>query len=395
MSNVEHLSIYVHIPFCRTRCFYCDFNTYAGQEKWVGPYVESLIHEMEMVARRVDGTPVVHSIYFGGGTPSMLPAEMVAKINWQIRCSFNVMEQAEISMEMNPVRLTEQYLEVIQQSGVNRISLGMQSASLEELRLLGRRHRFEDVQLSVERARRAGIENINLDIIFGLPAQTCASFEGSLEAAVDLHPPHLSLYALTVENGTRLAEMIRRCELPAPDEDLAADMYVRAVERLPEAGYKQYEISNWALTAAHECLHNLQYWHNAEYLGFGAGAHSHYGQWRWENVKGIQEYIEKVNAFENTGIWPPAVLSATELRFDDDVGEMMMMGLRLTEEGINEDNFSKRFGVGLTELYEEEINLLMGQGLLEWVNISDGRHLRLTPRGRMLGNQVFMQFLKD
>jgi oxygen-independent coproporphyrinogen-3 oxidase len=272
----------------------------------------------------------------------------------------------------------------------------MQSASIEELRLLGRKHDFEDVIKSVTITREAGIDNINLDIIFGLPGQTLKSFERTLDAAVQMQTAHLSLYALTVEEGTPIAGMIDNGELPAPDTDTAAEMYETAMKKLEESGFQQYEISNWAKDHDHQCKHNLQYWKNGDYLGFGAGAHSHYGQWRWQTTEPLLDYIQKVNQpLSESIIFSPAATQQTELSFNDDLGETMMMGLRLTEEGISEQGFSQRFGVSLEEIYPNEIEKSIRQNLLEWVKKKDGRHLRLTQRGRMLGNQVFMRFLRD
>jgi oxygen-independent coproporphyrinogen-3 oxidase len=229
-----------------------------------------------------------------------------------------------------------------------------------------------------------------------LPGQSISSFSRTLEAAVQIHPPHLSLYALTVEDDTPLAVMIDRGEMPAPDPDTAGEMYETAMERLTDAGYQQYEISNWAVDEAHQCRHNLQYWKNGLYLGFGAGAHSHFGQWRWENAEPLLDYIHRVlNPNGEMKTLSPAALKQTELSLNDDLGETMMMGLRLTEDGISEKEFFQRFGMSLEETYPKEIDTSIHQQLLEWAERDDSRHLRLTHRGRMLGNQVFMRFLKD
>lgn len=351
---------------------------------------------MEIVTGRLAKKTIVHTIFFGGGTPSIIPADKIVKVIEQVRQCFQVVEDPEISMEMNPVHLTENYLQEVKEGGVNRISFGMQSASLKELRMLGRKHNFENVISSIALAREANIDNLNLDNIFGLPGQTIDTFKRTLEAAVQIRPPHLSLYALTVEDGTPLATMINRRELSAPDPDKAGEMYETAMERLAEAGYQQYEISNWAVNEAHQCKHNLQYWKNREYLGFGAGAHSHLEQWRWENLESLPDYIYRVtNPNGDMKSLSPAALQQTELSLKDDLGETMMMGLRLTEEGISEKEFSRRFGLSLEETYPNEIKTSIHQELLEWIDGFDGRHLRLTLRGRMLGNQVFMRFIKD
>jgi oxygen-independent coproporphyrinogen-3 oxidase len=396
VSNNEQISIYIHIPFCRTRCFYCDFNTTTGTSHLIDPYFEAVKTEMEIVSGRLANKSIVHTIFFGGGTPSVVPAEKIVTVIDQMRNCFQVVEDPEISMEMNPVYLTESYLQEIKEGGVNRISYGMQSASIEELRMLGRKHNFEDVIDSTALALQAGIYNLNLDIIFGLPGQTIDSFKCTLKAAVQIHPPHLSLYALTVEKGTPLADMIEHGELPNPDTDTAGEMYEIAMEQLAKDGYRQYEISNWAVDTAHQCKHNLQYWKNGDYLGFGAGAHSHYDQLRWENTELLSGYVHKVmEPHDELKSLSPAASQQTELTLNDNLGETMMMGLRLTEEGISEKEFTQRFGVSLEETYPNEIETSIRQQLLEWSEKNDGRHLRLTHRGRMLGNQVFMRFLKD
>lgn len=396
MLPIEYLSIYVHIPFCRTRCYYCDFNTYAGLSHLIKPYIQSLNYEIENISQRINTEQNVHTIFFGGGTPSILPIEKISAVIQQVTDTFKITGDAEISMEVNPVALTAGYLEKMRSAGVNRISLGMQSASLEELLMLGRKHTFEDVEKSIDLARQADFENINLDVIFGLPGQDLETFEMTLDAAIKIKPPHLSLYSLTIEHGTHLAAMIAEGRLPEPDSDTAADMYTLAMERLEQEKYLQYEISNWAIDTTYECKHNLQYWRNQEYLGFGAGAHSHYRKWRWENAENIGSYIQKIeNRVQERNWISPAAVVQTELNLNDNVGETMMMGLRLTDEGVSENRLHEQFGIDLKEFYRKEIVDLLKQNLVEWVAKIDGPHLRLTRRGRMLGNQVFMQFLKD
>ena len=292
MSNL--LSIYIHLPFCRTRCGYCDFNTYAGYDHLKDAYVNAVVKEISLVSKEIGDNEFVHTIYFGGGTPNLFHPRELEKIITGIKDNFHCTSEIEISTEANPTCLTGEYLESVQDLGINRLSLGMQSASENDLRILGRKHTFLDVCKSVENAKKAGFSNINLDLIFGIPQQTLRSFEDSLNAAMGLFPDHLSLYALSVEDSTPLAIQIANGELPEPDDDLAADMYILAMELLDSRGFSQYEISNWARAEEAQCLHNLQYWRNLDYLGFGAGAHSHYKQSRWENIKAITDYIDSV-----------------------------------------------------------------------------------------------------
>ena len=395
MQLPDSLSLYIHIPFCRSRCGYCDFNTYAGLENLIDEYVEALVKEIVRTSVNIPQTCFIHTIFFGGGTPSLLSSHQFEKIINSI-CGNYAVSLNEISTEANPTCLSLPYLKGLKKAGINRLSLGVQSASQSDLTILGRRHSFEDVRESVADARKAGFENINLDLIFGIPEQSMASFKETLENAIQLSPEHLSLYALTIEAGTPLAMQIDRELIPRPDEDLAADMYLYAMDRLEEAGFDQYEISNWSCGENKRCLHNLQYWHNFNYLGFGAGAHSHYGNVRWENEKTIPEYINSVEKIlANNGILSPAGIFPNYLETKDEISETMMVGLRLTNEGICEDNFKKQFGLSLTEVYPNEIMELINQKVLEWVLIDNRMHLRLTKEGRLLGNQVFLQFILD
>ena len=287
----------------------------------------------------------------------------------------------------------------MKETGLNRISLGMQSAHPDDLRLLEREHSYQEVIQSVKWARQAGFDNLNLDLMFGLPHQTLARWQASLELAVDLHPEHLSLYALTLEHGTPFQRWTERGLIPTADDDLAADMYEWAEERLEQAGYRHYEISNWALSdpvrGDRACRHNLQYWRNQPYLGLGAGAHGYAGGYRTANVLGILPYIERCRAGQ-AGNFPctPATISATEIDRKTGMQETMMVGLRLLEEGVASVEFEERFHERLDTVFGPEITGLMKSGLLEWAGV-EGDHLRLTRRGHLLGNQVFMQFVGE
>jgi len=394
MRDSDSISIYLHIPFCRSRCAYCDFNTYAGFEKLLPAYVNSLKKEIQLTGRFVQGNEEIKSVYFGGGTPTLMSAQYFTELINLICDAYTVKPQAEISTEANPCELTMDYLALIAAAGVNRLSIGMQSAVSRELKLLGRRHNKEDVAAAVTSARQAGFENINLDLIFGIPGQTLDSFRESLNFAAQLESQHLSLYALTLEEATPLAEAVRKGEIPAPDEDLAADMYAMAMEMLEELDYCQYEISNWSRSGLYECRHNLQYWRNQAYLGFGAGAHSHYYESRWENHASIEKYISSIDS-ARPGRLSPAAVEIERLDTQTMIQETIMMSLRLTREGLNDRHFKLRFGITIEELFGDEISLLIDQGLLEWAYPEKVRRLRLTHRGRMLGNQVFMRFMGD
>ena len=390
-------SLYLHIPFCRHRCGYCDFNTYAGQDDLIPAYVQALCREIELLSASVGETLPVHTIFFGGGTPSLLPASGMEKILGTLADYFKLLPEAEISLEANPGTLTAGYLRDLAGLGFNRLSLGMQSARPEELVLLERQHSYSDVIQAVTWARQIGLDNFNLDLIFGLPEQTLTSWQHSLDLALDLHPAHFSLYALTLEHGTPLFHWAERGLLPEPDPDLAADMYEWASERLEASGYQQYEISNWAAVSPSgellACRHNLQYWRSLPYLGLGAGAHGFSGQVRTVNVLSPAAYIQRCLAgvaqpYPRT----PATVSVQEVDHLAEVAETMMMGLRLTSEGVSRSAYEARFGEKLDVRFQKEIVALKQKGLLEWSG-GENPSLRLTKSGRLLGNQVFVQFI--
>lgn len=390
-------SLYLHIPFCRHRCCYCDFNTYAGQEDLIPAYVSALCREIELLAAAADQPPQVGTVFFGGGTPSLLPAAHLQCILGSLDDHFELQSKAEITLEANPGTLSPGYLRELHSSGITRLSLGMQSANPDELALLERGHDYGDVANAVAWSRQAGFENLSLDLIFGLPYQTLYSWQQNLRLAVSLQPEHLSLYALTLEHGTPMQSWVAKGLLSEPDGDLAAEMYEWADEYLAEGGYPQYEISNWAGSrragADLRCRHNLQYWRNLPYLGLGAGAHGYAGGARTANVLSPAAYIQRL---QNGGArqFPrtPATANFQLIDKQTEMGETLMMGLRLTQEGVSKAAFKDRFGINLEEKYGREIRELQSIALLEWAGNDDDR-LRLTSGGRLLGNQVFMRFI--
>lgn len=390
-------SLYLHIPFCTHRCGYCDFNTYAGLEALMPAYVDALIAETKQAGRSAGARLPVHTVFFGGGTPSLLPLGDVRRILDAIRDAYSLAEDAEITLEANPGTLSLEKLTGLRRAGINRLSFGVQSASPEELRLLERQHDFADVIRAVKWARQAGFDNLNLDWIYGLPGQTLESWQRNIELAVSLAPEHLSLYALSIEHGTPFKEMSTRGLLPVLDPDLAADMYEWAGDHLEAAGYRQYEISNWARLdgdgRALACKHNLQYWRTLPYIGLGAGAHGFAEGYRTANVLAPAAYIQRMKAggefrFPRT----PATVTFEKIDEKRAMGETMMMGLRLVEEGVTDGTFAQKFSRGLQEVYGPQIQQLQGIGLLETVGGTD-RAIRLTKRGRLLGNQVFIEFI--
>jgi len=394
MRKKEDLSLYIHIPFCRIRCGYCDFNTFAGRESIIPAYLEAMKKEIIHFARYLGEKYRLKTMYFGGGTPSLIPAKEIGFLIGIIKSVFEVDErEMEVSLEANPNGLTNEYLGKINDSGINRLSIGMQSAVSEELKVLDRCHTLDDVVLSVKFARESGLNNLNLDLMYAIPYQTLPSLMDSINKAIYLQPEHLSVYGLLLHSGTPLQSKIEKGLVDPVDEDLAGDMYAWLIEKLPQYGYGQYEISNWACGQNYYCQHNLAYWHNAPYLGIGAGAHSHIGDYRWNNMMDIQLYIDGVPQSQHDAYFLTANQNMIKLTKSDKIKETLMMGLRLTREGVSLEKFKARFDDDLMVLYRDEIIRLQDQDLVEIKVVEGETRIRLTKRGYMLGNQVFMAFL--
>jgi len=395
---LDSVSLYLHIPFCHVKCHYCDFTSYAGVLRLREPFVAALRDEITYggrQARRENGEKRrCRTIFFGGGTPSLLSAEQVALLLATAREAFDVDEDAEISLEANPGALEYGHLDELRALGVNRLSMGAQSFDAALLRWMGRIHSPEDVEGAFEAARAAGFDNINLDFMYALPGQTLESWVATLERALALEPDHLSLYSLIVEEHTPLHRWVSEGKVAPPDDDLAADMYEHARQRLREAGYVHYEISNWA-RSGRECAHNLTYWRNLSYIGLGAGAHSWYGAHRFVEAKSLREYTERVTVAltsPNRGVALPAAAIVEEevISRELEMAETVMLGLRLTA-GVDLADFERRYGLSLESVFAERLREARAAGLVETVK---GR-LRLTERGTLLGNEVFAALLPD
>ncbi len=388
MTN-KPLSVYLHIPFCSTKCTYCAFNTYTNLESLIDPFVDALIREIVIVGRSKPNQPV-WTIFFGGGTPSLLTAEQFERILAALSRAFRVAPDAEITFEANPNDLNRAYLTDLRAVGLNRISIGMQSANENELQLFRRRHDNDAVVRAVSAARAAGFDNLNLDLIYGFPHQTLESWQTSLSQMLALQPDHVSLYALGLEDGTPMKAWVERGRLPAPDDDLAADMYDLATELLRDNGFEQYEISNWA-RPGHPCRHNLQYWHNDDYVGVGPGAHGYADGVRYSTVLSPQRYIKAMQDTNSAYEYPrtPATADAVLVDRAGQISETLIMGMRLTQEGIPRAEFRQRFGVDLLDLHGEVIRKYAGHGLL---SVDDTR-VKLTDAGRLLSNVVFREFV--
>jgi oxygen-independent coproporphyrinogen-3 oxidase len=391
--TAESHSLYLHIPFCRHRCSYCDFNTYTTLGDLQLPYIESLCQELKQVGaageNRGKRIPV-HTLYIGGGTPSIIPSKQLRRVLKHVERCFNLDGDAEISLEANPGTVDAQSLSVLAELRVNRISLGVQSAIPAELELLDREHDFEAVGQAVMLSRAAGFTDLNLDLIYGVPGQTLSSWQQSLSAVLRLTPTHLSLYCLTIETGTPMKRWLDSGRVNAPDPDLAAEQYGVACDMLADHGYKHYEISNWALPG-HECRHNLTYWRNRSYLGLGAGAHGHVRGFRYHVVQRPRIYIRRMQNKQPTDFpFSSAMASKHRVGRAEGMSDTVITQLRLVEEGLDLEEFEKKFGQTLDDAYGGLVSRLTEWGLL----MQDGRSLRLTKKGLFLSNQVFYRFLE-
>jgi oxygen-independent coproporphyrinogen-3 oxidase len=374
----QDIALYIHFPFCRRRCSYCSFVSYQGREADIPDYVKALNKEL---AIRAAGQRL-RSIYFGGGTPSLLSPKQVREILSFAHSHFTVDAGAEITLEANPGTIDRQSLAAIKATGINRLSLGVQSLDDDELALLGRIHTASEAREAVRLARNAGFTNLSFDLIYGLPDQALAGWRRTLDEAIDLNPEHISLYPLTLEYDAPLWIATQQGKVPPTDPDFTADQYELAQDTLQEHGYNHYEISNWA-KEGYECRHNLVYWHNLPYLGVGVAAHSYIDGRRLSNTEDLDSYL---NAF--SGNLPPARELDEEIGPELQLSETVILGLRLSE-GIGLDDIERRFGIDLLRHYQQQINETATLGLLEY----SGQHIRLTRRGRLLGNEVFWRFL--
>ena len=386
------IGLYLHIPFCTAKCGYCDFNSYANHEHMIPSYGDTLLNDAALWKDAV-GARQIGTLFFGGGTPSLTPADDMARIIDGLRAIFAFAADVEISLEANPGSLTTDYLRGLRDIGFNRLSIGVQSFDDEELVSLDRIHTREDALAAYRSAREAGFENVNLDFIYGLPEQPMSNWQRTLEEALALRPDHLSLYALTVEEGTPLARDIARGRVAAPDPDAQADQYEWTMDRMAAAGYEQYEISNWALPGR-RCAHNLVYWQNREYLGLGAGAHSFLNGVRFSTVLLPNRYVELVDAsaeaMRNGQGAMQHVIGAETITEDLSIADTLILGLRLNE-GIDLEAFRARYRRTVDGVHGALIAEFESYGILE----RTATRLRLTRRGRLLSNELFQRLLPE
>ena len=390
--------IYLHIPFCKSRCSYCDFATDVYRDSGaVERYVDTLCKEIvnfgecyaltnvrasapDCGGPRVSKGLTLHAdtIYFGGGTPSLLTPDQVERILKTVNGKFAVAAAAEITMEMNPATVTPETLAAFRSLGINRASFGVQTFDDHLLKLLARGHNASDARSTFAMLRDAGFDNVSFDLIAGLPGQTLADWERNLDEAVRLSPEHMSLYLLEIHEGTPLAEQVRSRRQPTPDPELAAEMYELMLERLAVAGYEQYEISNFSRPGL-ASRHNSKYWTLDPVFAFGVSAHSFDGKQRYANERDTAKYVEMI---ENRS-------SAEVMREDINLAsEFVFLGLRL-ERGIDLGEYARCFGVDLMQKYETELSVVKDAGLIE----TEGGQLRLTRKGKLFSNEVFAVFV--
>jgi oxygen-independent coproporphyrinogen-3 oxidase len=427
-SGVRQAGIYIHIPFCERKCTYCNFNTTDFFEDLAARYVGAVKEEIICWGRRLEEQKTVSAeapasrievdtIYFGGGTPSIVEAEQLANLVEACRTAFEVSRDAEVTIEVNPATLERSKLEAWLGAGINRASVGVQSFIDRELVSLSRTHTADTARRTITTLREGGFNNISLDLIAGLPDQTLKDWESNLREALELRPEHLSLYLLEVKEGTQLFSQIKRGQRPAPDDDLAAEMYRSMSEATRGSGYEHYEISNFALfsgatdrlrataeetshssrtqsakpsknpraladSGSLRSKHNLKYWTGAPFYGMGCGAHSYDGRARWVNTFKTEQYIEKV------ALSGHAIGERHELSSDERAADALFMGLRL-REGIDLAHFRAEYEMDVLQRYAREFPELLSSGLIE---LNEGR-LMLTDAGRLLSNEVFVHFV--
>ena len=386
MKNTN-IGLYIHIPFCRQKCLYCDFPSWAGKEGRMQEYVDALTQEIRKRAAEYKDRKVV-SVFFGGGTPSRLDVSdiqriipMLQQLMQAVLENWDISEDAEITTEANPGTLDREMADALKKMGFNRLSMGVQAWQNRLLKNLGRIHTIESFQENFKAVREAGFANINTDLMFALPDQTMADWQETVKNIVEMNPEHISAYSLILEEGTPFYDKYEKGELKPAEEELDREMYHWAVEYLAEHGYSQYEISNFAKNDR-QSRHNRIYWQAEEYLGMGLGSHSYMNGERFHNIYDLQEYIK---ADGEVSLLKEEVEIITE---EDALAEFMFLGLRLTE-GVSFERFKERFGQEMKNIYGSQIEELVRDGLLE----EDEIGIRLTGRGVDISNFVFEKFL--
>lgn len=372
--------VYVHIPFCLQRCHYCDFNTYTGQDELHGAYVDALVRHIDDVARSRPHRTAT-SVFFGGGTPTVLPVRSLARMLGAVREAIGVAGDAEVTVEVNPETVDLRSFDELLGAGFNRVSIGVQSLVSPVLAGLGRTHSAQRALDAIADARRAGVANINADLIYGSPWESTTEWKTTLDRIVDAGVDHISAYALTVEQGTPLATLVATNRCPDVDPDVQADRHAMAEDILGSGGFNRYEVSNWSAPGC-ASRHNVLYWCAGDYLGLGAGAHAHDGGRRSWSVRLPREFIARVRSGRS------AEAGHEVLSWAERVGEALMLGLRLTS-GIEVGAFERRFGSGALATRAEALSFLQAGGVIE----CDRGRIRVAPAATLLGNEIGSRLL--
>lgn len=378
------MELYIHIPFCIRKCRYCDFASFAGAQDSMKSYIECVLKEADLSLAQLGHHTSIETVYIGGGTPSILPVPLLTELLEGIHVKFQIAADAEWTIEANPGTVTLEWLRTARCFGINRLSIGMQAAQSELLHMLGRIHEFSDVQKSAELARQAGFENFSLDLMFGLPGQTLSQWEETLLTALSLSPKHLSCYGLIPEDGTPLKKDLDEHVLTLPEEEMERQMYDLAINKLHDSGFKQYEISNFALPG-YACRHNIGYWNQTYYLGLGVSAASmlpckEAAYLRRTNPDTLPTYQSMIR---NAELAQNELITHEEAMF-----ETLMLGLRMTE-GVSEDAFQQMHGTSLESYRGKILEREISNGLLERVN----GHIRLTRRGMDIQNSILVDLM--
>lgn len=378
---MEELGIYIHIPFCKQKCFYCDFCSFANKNEMQEKYVEAVINEIKNITHKEKYT--VTTIYLGGGTPSILNPECIKNILQEIKSSFKILDDAEITIEINPGTVNEEKLKKYKEYGINRLSIGLQSANDKILKKIGRIHDYKQFEETFFYARKCGFKNINVDLMIGLPTQAVEDVKQTLEKIIQKNPEHISVYSLIIEEGTIIEKLINENKLQLPDEETERIMYWTVVNELKENGYNQYEISNFS-KKTYESKHNTNCWKQKQYIGLGTSAHSYLNKKRYSNTNNIEEYIKNIqenNISKNITIHEEQTEEST-------MNEYMLLGLRMIQ-GININEFKQKFKIDPTIKYKETLEKLQKENLIQITKTS----IKLTKQGIDFGNIVWEEFI--
>ena len=376
---MNNISVYVHTPFCKHKCYYCDFASFANNEDFINEYYKALKKEIILRKNEINSRDI-STVYFGGGTPSYVDSKYITDIMDILKSEFNIKKEAEITIEANPESVTEEKLEDYKIAGFNRMSMGLQSANNNTLKKIGRIHTFEKFLSSYELCRSAGFDNINVDLMFSLPNETLKDFIDSLEEVIMLNPTHISTYSLILEKGTKLYNNYKKNNIII-DDDLDRTMYHYCINKLSEYDYEQYEISNFA-QKGYESKHNMSCWDFEDYIGFGSNASGFNENTRKTNKSNIKEYINDLN----NNILP--INEENKLSKEELLGDYIMLGLRKIK-GIDIDKINKKFNINFTDIYNDKIEKLKRQGLV----MIENNHFKLTYKGLDFANTVMVEFI--